>query len=459
MYFDVGELDVSATREDLDYKDRTIKAIKARADVCLNDLRAKVSKAVDSSKTLWEASIKWHNDSSAFRQFLVEPQWKGKKLFSESYSGTGSLHTKGLKGYKGGENYIYIQDQLKITNFIQQDGSIVSKKSYGRSVDRYLRVHENAFIVEDDEGKARPNRLRMQTIFAQNPGITTITIVLFKTDVGRLYAEQKMGWNDMPTHKLSSFAKAKKPKGPNGKTRTINAVKTLKHSTARNGWTKQWIPCPDRAPEDGKGGTYVILKDGKPILSNGTKPSKDTVERIFKILDPQAPIYGILYKYRNKIDDSWTDLLTEAKKRVTVLRAKPKVDTYIKYGHAESNGNLGSSIARIIKNNTGTIEDKSIEKYLETAKLANGATGDYNAYKSLADYLGEKVDAPGSDFEKLKKKLFDAYPLLTRFERIINTYAYQRSAEEKQNKLLTKELIFYLNAKFKAAKAAAKESK
>ena len=66
--------------------------------------------------------------------------------------------------------------------------------------------------------------------------------------------------------------------------------------------------------------------------------------------------------------------------------------------------------------------------------------------------VGATVDSPGSEFAIIQKKLFVTYPLLAKFQNMIR-YAYGRS-DKKQNELIKKELIFYLNAKYEAAKAA-----
>lgn len=457
MYFKTGEIEVSATREDLDYKDKTIQAIKDRAEQCLTDLRKKVEASVSTATSLWEASIQWQENSSDFRQFLVKPKWKGQKLLESSYGCTGGVYTKELKGYKGKAEYIYMRDHMKVTNFIKDGTSIVSKKQWGSSIDRNLKIAKYVLLIEDDENKSRPNKLRLQTVFENNPKATEICVVLFKTPESRLFAESVLRWSQLPTSVLSSHPKAKKPKLANGKTRTINAVKTLGHSSARKGWSKQWIPCPDRSPEDGKGGIYVILKDGKPWLSNKTVVSKESVEQIFNEIDRKQVVYGILWKYRNKIDSSWTEVFAEAQKKVVELKAKPNVATYVKYGNVNHSADLGDNLARIIRANEAWIDDKDVAGLLAIAKLASKASGDYNQYCQLARRIGETPDVAKNEFIKTKGKIFKKYPLLERFEQLLYHHRhYGNSNDKTKNDLITKDLIFYLNAKFAASSAAVK---
>jgi hypothetical protein len=457
MYFKTGEIDVSATREDLDYKDRTIKAIKDRANECLAELRAKVSKAIEKCPSLYAASLQWHKDSSNFRQFLVQPKWKGKDLLLDSYGARGTVYTEDLKFYKSKKDlYISLRDWIKVTNFVKDGQSIVSKKSYGRMVDRYMRLNATTIIIEDDEGKARPNRLRLQTIFEKNPSITTVCVVHFKTSEGLAYAKEKWQWDEIPHTKLSSWAKAKKPKGPNGKTRTINAVKVLAASSAYRGWSEQWQPEPSRCPDDGNGGLYILLKNGKPLLSNGQHIAKEDVKSLFRAVDNKAPVIGILYKYRNKIDSSWTDVLTKAKEKLEELKKKPGVATYIKYGNAGENGILGTNVANTIRHSKGKLSDEGLITYLDVVKTANKATGAYNSYRSLASKIGEKTPVCKNEIAKYSKEIKDKYPLVEHFEKIFGGYYYSR--DKTQDNMFKEELIFYLNAKHEAAEAASKES-
>jgi len=456
MYFKTGEIEVSATREDLDYKDKTIQAIKDRAARCLKDLRKKVDASVSGAKTLWEASIKWHENSSEFRQFLVEPKWNGQDLLLKSYNFAGGIDTDKLKGYKGNDQYVYWRDQIKISNFVKHGASIVSKKSssgYNNSIDRTLTISNSVVILEDDENVSRPNKMRMTTAFEKNPHADTLCVILFKTPEARLWIEHYLRWSILPTALISSYPKAKRPKMANGKTRIVNAVKTLGGGGRSGSWTKQWIPCPDRSPDDGKGGVYVILKDGRPILSNGQTTSKEAIERIFSDTDDSQVIYAILWKYRNKIDKSWTEILSMAQKKVVELKAKPNVAIYVKYGNVREDGDLGSILAKTLINNKAEINDKNITGLLEIAKIASKATTDYNHYCALMRRIGGTPDEPKNEFDVTKEKIIKSYPLLSRGDHLL-FYRYGHDSTSEDNALITKDLIFYLNAKFAANEAA-----
>lgn len=85
VYFDVGELDVTAGREDLSYDPETIRVIKERLSVIYEEVRSNIQQMFDNAKTLREAKItlkKYHAESyySWVRQFKIVPKYNGEDL-------------------------------------------------------------------------------------------------------------------------------------------------------------------------------------------------------------------------------------------------------------------------------------------------------------------------------------------------------------------------------------------
>ena len=58
--FDIGDLEVSASRESLGYDKRTIDNILKVADVMFSEFVAQVNKEFDACESLWQAKMKWH---------------------------------------------------------------------------------------------------------------------------------------------------------------------------------------------------------------------------------------------------------------------------------------------------------------------------------------------------------------------------------------------------------------
>lgn len=446
MYFNTGEIDVSATREDLDYSDKTIQCIKSRAALALKELQSKVDAQVSSAKSRWDASVQWHAKDK-YADLVVQPKWRGQELLNKAYSIPHSRSTKNLKGYTGSEDYITLSEHIKITNFVydKMTGSITSYKRW-TSIDRNLYISDRHIVVEDDEKKSRPNRLRLQTIFDKHPNAQFVTIILLKTEVGRLWANQFLHLEEIPHTQLSSWPKKAKPKGPNGKPRTVNAVKRLEHSSARRGWSKQWVGCASLSPEDGQNNYYILIKNGKPISPDGEILSKESVERIFQTAGITKDIYGILYKYRNKIDDTtWTSVWTKALDKLNELKAKPEVSTYIEWGTTESYGGMGAKVARTLSSNDSVL-DISLKDFFQKSELAVKSGPAWRSYVELARIMREPIPPTKGKFKSLKGEVVKKYPLLPRYQ---NMFGYWNTTNE--DSTIINELIFYVNAKFKAS--------
>ncbi len=96
IHFELGELDISANREELGYDDRTVANIKAKIEMVLAEIKAEVNSQFDACKTLWEAK-KLHGELYSGTQFenpliyLMQNSnfkimWKGVKITNSVYS-------------------------------------------------------------------------------------------------------------------------------------------------------------------------------------------------------------------------------------------------------------------------------------------------------------------------------------------------------------------------------------
>jgi hypothetical protein len=239
MYFETGEIDVSATREDLDYKDRTIKAVKDRANEILTVLRDKVNKTIASSTSLWDATISWRKLSGQYSHLLVKPKWQGLDLLPNSMKLGVSIDATKITGSKPTDKWINPSNHVKITVF-EWDSytkTIQSQKSgwRGKSVNRTISVQENTLIMLDDSGKSRPNKLRLQTLF-ETRSCNEIAVVTFKTTLAEAVANYVLKWEHIPHEVLSTIPKAKNAANASGKTYTVNAVKKLTNGSRSYVW-------------------------------------------------------------------------------------------------------------------------------------------------------------------------------------------------------------------------------
>jgi len=459
LFFNVGEISVSATREDLDYSDKTIKAVRARAEECLKELTRKANKAVEDAKTLWEASIVWEKTSHNYSNFMVEPKWRGHALWSHTLPCSNvalceypewekAIKTRGEKGdyegyvYSGSkrttEQFIEFGRHVKVTMFKLVDGKLETQKRHRRII-RDVPLNNNVKFILDDCGGTRPNRLRLQTYAERNPTHEIVAVVEPKDQMGHEYLKYVWHWDDFKKEKLSAYPKAKNKRVKNGKKITINAVKKLQMSPG--GWTYKWEADKNRLPEDTKGGVYVLLLHGNPVDTNGATINmrKQKISRYEEVLG--VPIYGILWKYRKKISSSWTDLSNYTEALKAALDVNPRVKKYLEYGTGRSNcplawGSIGVALSKL------PIECEDLKEYFETQKEVVKYHQEWVKFNELCEFLGEhKRATPKRKLEDMAKKLKKRYSLVT----FVASKVYGAS----DAKEAAKELVDYINWKAK----------
>lgn len=448
MYFETGEVNISATREDLDYKDKTIKAIKERAAECLKALKVKVAKIVEDAPSLWDATILWRENAHTYKNLVVTPDWKGQKLMPNEFRAPYSFRTNRLKGYKGKDTHLDMREAIKVTVFERDgNGGVQTRKSWGRNVERTISVSQGTAIIVDDIGKSRPNRLRLKTFFQNNPNVNNAAVVLFKdsSPTTMLYVNQEWYWASLPKVLLSSIPKAKSVRAARNGKYTVNAVKVLRQKTGVRSYALAWTPCKERSPEDDKGGVYVILRDGKPTMSNGCVLSKCVLGDLAKTMGVKE-IHGILYKYRNKVSGDWTDLLTAVVAKGMVMRASKVVGDYIKYGDRGSVYVFGKPIHNALLKRVGEIQDQRLVDFLNHTALSLAGKSDWNIYSNFMKRAEQPYDSAKSAVQKEWEALKDDYPAANQWQSML-PYNYNNKPPKS---MWIDELIFYLNAKFAA---------
>ena len=83
--FDIGELDVAVSREELSYDDRTIENIVNKLKLVQKDISRVVSQTIEKCPTYYNACITYHKmrDLPKDVKSLATPEWKGRKICSQ----------------------------------------------------------------------------------------------------------------------------------------------------------------------------------------------------------------------------------------------------------------------------------------------------------------------------------------------------------------------------------------
>ncbi len=114
LYFDIGQLSVSASRESLQLDDKTTSALNNRFAEIFEHIKAKLQAKIDEAPTFFDANINYYNIANSFSGFLYsdgsyygknKPQvfWKGHALVTNGVS----CPLYGVKNYKRSANSNY----------------------------------------------------------------------------------------------------------------------------------------------------------------------------------------------------------------------------------------------------------------------------------------------------------------------------------------------------------------
>lgn len=85
--FNIGEVDIAASREQLSYDDISIKNIKRKISFVRKNMVSVLNDSISSAKTLWDARIiisKWRKNKHLIQCDFNDIEWNGKKVSQEN---------------------------------------------------------------------------------------------------------------------------------------------------------------------------------------------------------------------------------------------------------------------------------------------------------------------------------------------------------------------------------------
>lgn len=191
MYFNIGELSLSANREQIHLDEKTQKIIRQRLVIIQKELRQTIKDKIDALPNLWEANIFYRKDmKKAFHNlnFLGAFSWKGIVLTDSYVQTTCPVYSfsKGKYSRKYGTN----NDKLS------------------RSTGQHFNFEENSELYINDLPIKEPTPRHVKLAFDNNKNLKTLYIVC-PTDTCTLQVlNDKINLDKMAPKKLSSITKA-----------------------------------------------------------------------------------------------------------------------------------------------------------------------------------------------------------------------------------------------------------
>ncbi len=417
MYFGVGELSLSASREQVYLDEKTQKLICARLTQIQSDVRHIVTDKLDKIENLWLANIYYNKElKSAFNSldFLGTLSWKGIDL-STRYPSTGCPTFGFVKG--------------KYSRKYGTDPNKLSRSNVG-----HIGFDEEAELYINDLPIKEPTPRHVKKAFDDNPKLKSVFVICPNDKVSIADLNAKIHLDKMAPKFLSSITKANARAYTPAASRLIlfkfdpvaTAFRQVSYASLDDD-PNQKILCK-LSKESYPSNTRQVMLKNKHNLHWSTLKSIMTKF-------PNYSFYGVDNATpTDRITEDFADLEDIEEFIQDNILANNQIDYVgIKFAQAHHHY-LEDRLTRSFPQLKSMITDvnslfiKAIELQLKLKKLSKDEAGLLEIYESVngnitdADMSKYLKANPENDAEKLDKEFAKKYPLLEH----INTYNYNQ---------------------------------
>jgi len=397
MYFDIGELSMTASREGLEYTDLVIDAIKNKAISIVEEMQERVDTEFKNCKTMFEARMvraKYGDAIKSMTEF-VTPKWNGEEV---------SVTTR-------------VSSEFFAHRF-SYDGRVKMK----RCVENISFSEKTVYVMQDiDKG----SQVACRYFAEQNPDKTVYLCGWNK--VQEQEALDALGMSKDNFVLASSLPKRpKKTVVRNGKRVRSSTVEIFEfdregtHYNTSNSWDSRYWERKNIDLSSGDMNIYVELVRFQIEGKHGGHGVKSILLQL-EILGIDVPaIYGqptAKCKRLSKLDnwisfDEWAETVL-----LQQLENNYDVDSIAEQADILSRLTLGSLVELVDMSSLSLHKDGYIKKYVDAVRSMKEA-GDSNsnekrAAKKILRHLGMTQNSAGGDkWEKREGRLRKRYPVL-----------------------------------------------
>jgi len=428
LFFNVNEISVALSRESIQYDDPTQERILKALNDAVEEIKVELSSKMKDADTLWDAILLWNDIKSTFEGGSIvnsiiwtAPDGTEIPVTDNQIKGF-SWSNSGIRGYEMVQGYDGIT-RLK------------SKKSSS------FRAIKDIIFAFNDDGTVQPSRLKIETLFDNNPDIKKI-FVFSPPDSNELQQWKDKNHLDYMNPTLLSTVEKKKKKRVNrgdGSRKSVTKVYKFIPSSNRGRWQGAW------------GSTEMDLKQEDGVFvefeRNGAVGWTDSNIESIKEICELDELYAIPTRFLNKKGDNWISLEEKMKEKYDELLKTVKLEdaaTASKYRDYTINSKL-SYLSQDLFNRVQPLLDDDdcilgqwikaseeiqylIEKVAKTRIL------------TLAGYLRISYSDIGKKhpIDGLYEKYKDSYPLIN----AMDSYSFRNVGTD-----LAPEIAIYVNGK------------
>lgn len=408
IYFNLGELQITPSREHLSYKESTIAIVRDAAEKVAAEITPKVLAQMDDCKTLWEARCKANKiiDSGRFGKFLNILNSDGRLRWNgEVIKGINSVSVESLKD----------KEQVIVYKFSTDDK---------RREATMIPCNSDIVMYEVDLPQGSFTRCEIlcrqlnKTIFAVSFANAEAKIEFFKT-LGMPEDTVLPGTSTLP-----------KPAPAERKKYTSDGhIFEYSYNSYDSRQYRQWDKLDAQTFDFSGGGVYVEMVRHKAVLPNGKEihPSElnEILELIKKIKENVPQVIGVRRKMIEefKQSDDWVDLYTYVRNIMKQKDAKLNFDLHLSNVkhisgiYSFDNYNNYNNDYKLIVNDVVAAESSFRQFLAEVSEmgLSRGVVGNikYDDYINLAQRVGYvHQQVVTHNIEEKLVELYKRYPML-----------------------------------------------
>jgi hypothetical protein len=413
--FEIGDLEIAANREGLQYRDATKTAIKAKLDVIVAEMSKVFSGKIAGAKSLWEAKILYHETFEKLDHY-------SRHSLKNVVSGTVNWNNVSLTS-----------SEFNVENRSPKDPEINVlhvTKTYNSSLRNHpdpwsIHARESVTLVINDLPTKRHSPSRMKGWFSTNSTCKEIVVFTFHTAQAEKKFLKAKHLKGAPMTLLSTITPLVSVSN-GGTTSAHNSKHSAKvfflneqYNTGRGYARSLWWSTDNVDYKDGAG-VYVTI-DGFRIIGTGDGQEPwDFLKDVIRIRDAgliTTPVYGFKPDRAAKVGKKWIKLEDS-------IRAK--LDAIIKAGYGQEFQDFvavtnydclfegvsklpafpkGCAAEILVREITRMKNAKA--KYLPMFKLANVGVKPWLEMPALPP--------PSVDLKKLEANVLKEWPLLAAF--------------------------------------------
>lgn len=405
--FDLGKLDISASRESLGYDETTINNIKEKADEIYKEIVDSINEKAASAKTLYEAVITAKKIKKVFNhEHMIESglQWNGKDI----------------------PNYFDIKDKCSVVTYTPTRNSQRVKRNENSS--SFTPVSSQKIILNDDKARTK--------------GVTKCRNYAYENDIDVVMVQDKthLKYLGKPDYlKTSDLDDYLPPKTARGKTAGKHFKYYSHYSSYRWRFDSTFETYDEVVGERDE--VYFVPVSGKTECTRTSIYTLVEVAKYLGIIKENRDVIGVkeaftkTKKYETMLEEgecSFIPLEKAVEDMVESLKGNYMIQNIAEhiaiYHDVEENiDSKTRSLIESLKNNTSNINNKESVMYKMIDEINNvqdyARAPEMNSH--VMGYILDSLETDDAEQVSIDDTIYETYPMLD----LVESYKLERNPE------------------------------